>query len=62
MINVEAVGGKLIVQHYRPVRADRSFVDAEARGFAADITRKHQSLPAPAELPVTFARVPQTFG
>jgi hypothetical protein len=27
MINVESVGGNLIVQHYRPVRADRSFVE-----------------------------------
>jgi len=27
MINVESIGGNLIVQHYRPVRADRSSVD-----------------------------------
>jgi hypothetical protein len=27
MINVESVGGNLIVQHYRPVRADRSSVE-----------------------------------
>ena len=24
MVNVESIGGNLIVQHYRPVRADRS--------------------------------------
>jgi hypothetical protein len=27
MINVESIGGNLIVQHYRRVRADRSFVE-----------------------------------
>jgi hypothetical protein len=27
MINVESVGGNLIVQHYRPVRADRASVE-----------------------------------
>ena len=27
MINVESIGGNLIVQHYRPVRADRSSVE-----------------------------------
>ena len=27
MINVESIGGNLIVQHYRAVRADRSFVE-----------------------------------
>jgi hypothetical protein len=27
MINVESIGGNLIVQHYRPVRADRDYVE-----------------------------------
>src|SRR5262249_9735021 len=27
MINVESIGGNLIVQHYRAVRADRTFVE-----------------------------------
>jgi hypothetical protein len=27
MINVESIGGNLIVQHYRPVRADRASVE-----------------------------------
>ena len=30
MINVESIGGNLIVQHYRPVRADRSSVEMDS--------------------------------
>jgi hypothetical protein len=31
MINVESIGGNLILQHYRPVRADRASVEMYTR-------------------------------
>jgi hypothetical protein len=31
MVNVESIGGNLIVQHYRLVRGDRSFVEMYSR-------------------------------
>ena len=34
MVNVESIGGNLIVQHYRPVRAGRNEMEMYSHGVA----------------------------